>query len=178
MPAENGKTRLATSSGRSLVKAPSTMRIMRGWQARTSRAPAACKALAMYQAKLRSLPTPVTRAVLPLKSMGIMAVARSRGNPGRRERLAESGGRRKTGRRGGRYRICSLFQAPRPTANPHMRNAMLQLVAEGSKLNVQFDAHEFTLSEAERSKMVANLESLGRHAACFPVADLHVYLEF
>src|SRR5271156_2647078 len=30
----------------------------------------------MYQAKLRSLPTPVTSATLPLKSMGIMSVVR------------------------------------------------------------------------------------------------------
>lgn len=55
---------------------------------------------------------------------------------------------------------------------------MQQLVAESSKLNVRFDVHEFTLSEAERARMIENLQSLGRHAAGFPVADLHVHLEF
>lgn len=55
---------------------------------------------------------------------------------------------------------------------------MLQLVANGSKLNVQFDAHEFELTEAEKSKMLLNLEGLGKQAATFPVADLHIYLEY
>ncbi len=55
---------------------------------------------------------------------------------------------------------------------------MQQLVADGSRLNVQFDAHEFALPEAERARMTNGLEALGRHAAAFPVADLHVYLEY
>jgi len=46
-----------------------TMLTMRGWLAKTSRAPAACKPLAMNHAKLWLSPTPVTRATLPLRSM-------------------------------------------------------------------------------------------------------------
>ena len=46
----------------------------RGWQVRTIFAPAACKALAMNQANDSLSPTPVTRATLPLKSMGIIRV--------------------------------------------------------------------------------------------------------
>ena len=71
-PSANGSLRAAMSSGRSLLRTVPTMFIMRGWQASTIREPAAWRALAMYQAKLRSLPTPVTRAVLPVKSMGII----------------------------------------------------------------------------------------------------------
>src|SRR5262245_13131292 len=52
-----------------------TMFIMRGWQASTTRAPAAWNALAMYQAKLSLSPTPVTSATLPVISMGIMFFA-------------------------------------------------------------------------------------------------------
>lgn len=55
---------------------------------------------------------------------------------------------------------------------------MLQLVADGSKLNVAFDAHEFVLTEAEKSRMVLNLEGLGKQAATFPVADLHLCMEY
>src|SRR4051794_29292357 len=58
-----------------------------------------------------------------------------------------------------------------------MRTTMLQLVADGSKLTVQFDPHGFNLHDPERGKMVVNLEALGRQAAAFPVPDLHVYLE-
>src|SRR5215470_13406750 len=49
------------------------MRTKRGWTAKASRAPAAQSAFEMNQAKLSLSPTPVTRATLPLKSMGIMA---------------------------------------------------------------------------------------------------------
>ncbi len=45
----------------------------RGWQANTIFAPAARKALAMNQAKLSLSPTPVTRATLPSKLIGIMS---------------------------------------------------------------------------------------------------------
>jgi len=55
---------------------------------------------------------------------------------------------------------------------------MLQLVAEGSKLSVDFDPHGFALSDAEKAKLMLNLEGLGRQAAAFPVADLHIYLEY
>src|SRR4051794_32055778 len=51
----------------------STMPTMRGWQARTTWAPAAWRALLMNQANDSLSPTPVTRATLPVKSMGIIA---------------------------------------------------------------------------------------------------------
>src|SRR5439155_25886024 len=51
----------------------STIPTIRGWQARTIWAPAAWRALAMNQANDSLSPTPVTRATLPLKSMGIIA---------------------------------------------------------------------------------------------------------
>src|SRR5438270_13944746 len=50
----------------------STIPTMRGWQARTIFAPAARRALAMNQANDSLSPTPVTSAILPLKSMGII----------------------------------------------------------------------------------------------------------
>ena len=55
---------------------------------------------------------------------------------------------------------------------------MLQIVANGSKVNVAFDAHEFELTEAEKAKMVLNLEGLGKQTATFPVADLHIHMEY
>ena len=58
------------------------MRIMRGWTAQTSFAPAAWSALEMVQAKLSLSPTPVTRATLPLKSIGIMTLSPSRAASG------------------------------------------------------------------------------------------------
>src|SRR5437773_1701261 len=50
----------------------STIPTMRGWQARTIFAPAARRALLMNQANDSLSPTPVTRATLPVKSMGII----------------------------------------------------------------------------------------------------------
>src|SRR5207244_7924847 len=58
------------SASRSMML--STMPLKRGWHEKTKRAPAALSALAMYQAKLSLSPTPVTSAILPLKSMGTM----------------------------------------------------------------------------------------------------------
>src|SRR5262249_30861522 len=48
------------------------MLTMRGWLANTSLAPAACKLLEINQAKLWLSPTPVTRATLPARLIGIM----------------------------------------------------------------------------------------------------------
>ena len=71
-PCPNGRTRDSASRSRSRMF--STMVIRRGWTEKSSRAPAACRCLAMCQAKPMSSPTPVTRATLPVRSRGIMIV--------------------------------------------------------------------------------------------------------
>jgi ribosome-associated translation inhibitor RaiA len=55
---------------------------------------------------------------------------------------------------------------------------MLQRAADVGKLNVRFDAHEFVLAEAEKDRILENTVSLGRQVADFPVADLHLCLEY
>src|SRR5436190_1291152 len=47
-----------------------------------------------------------------------------------------------------------------------------------SKLQVQFDTHHCRLSAAEKDKLLSNLDALGRQVGHFPVADLHVLIEF
>jgi len=45
------------------------------------------------------------------------------------------------------------------------------------KLNVQFDAHHFELTQAEIDKLQTDTDSLARQVAHFPYADLHVLAE-
>jgi hypothetical protein len=72
LPAPKGRTRVSASASRSRMF--STIPSKRGWQPNTSRAPAACRALAIYQANPTLSPTPVTSANWPLKSSEIMLV--------------------------------------------------------------------------------------------------------
>jgi len=55
---------------------------------------------------------------------------------------------------------------------------MKQIADDDAKLNVQFDTHEFVLADAEKDKMMENLAALGRAVADFPIADLHLYMEY
>jgi ribosome-associated translation inhibitor RaiA len=50
--------------------------------------------------------------------------------------------------------------------------------ARATRLNVQFDAHHFTLTQPEMDKMLSDVDSLGRQVENFPVADLHVLIEY
>jgi ribosome-associated translation inhibitor RaiA len=45
------------------------------------------------------------------------------------------------------------------------------------KLRVQFDSHHHRLTEQDREKILAGLESLGRQTSHFPIADLHILIE-
>src|SRR5262245_25966708 len=47
-----------------------------------------------------------------------------------------------------------------------------------SNLRIVLDAHHCRLSPAEKDKLLSNLDGLGRQVAHFPIADLHVLVEF
>jgi len=47
-----------------------------------------------------------------------------------------------------------------------------------SKLQVKIDTHHCRLSPAEKDRLLTSLDGLGRQVAHFPIADLHVLIEF
>jgi len=58
------------------------------------------------------------------------------------------------------------------------RNLAMDYTDETDNLRVRIDAHHCTLSEAEISKLLGDLTSVGRQVANFPISDLHIVVEY